>query len=848
MDASSNDHAFPAPPPTAAAAGDFLNSVGEMAPLIRAHDWGVTPLGALQDWAAPLKSILGVGLNSRFPVCIYWGRDYHLLYNDAYSAIPGDKHPWALGRPAREAWADIWDTLEPMFDGIMQTGVAVHVEDGLLPMQRFGYVEECYFNYNVSPILGFDGRPTGLFNTVIETTVQVIEARRSRLLGELRASTRPAANPAEACRLAEEVLRSAAADLPFCLLYRLNAEGRAELALCSGLEPGDALAPLELAPGTAPWAATAAGDTLDIELERPRSLPPWPEPVTRARVLPLIADAADDRPLGVLVCAISPRRPLDARYRRFLDELAESLSGDLARAARQAEETDRLHQRTLERDRLWNLSLDLLCVADQQGRLLSINPAWTTTLGWSEEELLGRTTHWLEHPDDIPSTDQTRQELAGGLRIRRFENRLRHRDGSYRWLSWSATPENDIQYGSGHDVTEEKRTAEVLQRTEEALRNAQRMEAVGQLTGGIAHDFNNLLAGIRVGLDLIRRRLPDESRQDLERFIDAATDSAERGATLTHNLLSFARRQALDIQPIRLDAWLAEHRPHLAERAGPAVKLVLQVDPLPTTALCDAEQLCKALEHLVDNAREAMPDGGQLLIRASIPEESAEGAEPNPGDYLLLEVHDTGRAMDERVLSHAFEPFFTTKPLGQGSGLGLSMVYGFIKQTGGQVRLQSGAGQGTRVSLYLPRGPVLSEQQQSPVEQPTGAANRESILVVEDADVVRMLTVEVLEEFGYQVMEACDGQQALAILRSDATIDLLLTDIGLPGMNGQELAAVARDLRPGLRVLFATGYAEIVSIDGSELATQMDMIAKPFSIDELREKVSSLLEGRGKAR
>ena len=501
--------------------------------------------------------------------------------------------------------------------------------------------------------------------------------------------------------------------------------------------------------------------------------------------------------------------------------------------------------RTLERDRIWNLSQDLLCVADQQGRLLSINPAWTATLGWSEEELLGRTTHWLEHPDDIPGTDQTRQALAEGQRIWRFENRLRHRDGSYRWLSWSATPENDIQYGNGHDITEEKRTVEVLQRTEEALRNAQRMEAVGQLTGGIAHDFNNLLAGIRVGLDLIRRRLPDEARRDLERFIDAATDSAERGAALTHNLLSFARRQALDIQPVRLETLLAAHRQRLAERAGPAVELELQVEELPASVLCDAEQLRKALEHLVDNAREAMPDGGRLLIRASAPEAAPEEAEDAAAGHLLLEVRDTGRAMDERVLSHAFEPFFTTKPLGQGSGLGLSMVYGFVKQTGGQIRLQSSVGQGTCVFFTARSRFVGTHRTQSSRH---GSPSRETVLVVEDADVVRMLTVEVLDELGYQVLEACDGQQALAILRSDTEIDLLLTDIGLPGMNGQELAAVARELRPGLRVLFATGYAEIVSIDGSELATQMDMIAKPFSIDELRDKVASLLEGRGKAR
>lgn len=834
-----------------AAAGDFLTSSGAMAPLIRAHDWSATPLGPLEGWSGPLKSILGVGLNARFPVCIYWGRDYHLLYNDAYSAIPGDKHPAALGRPAREAWSDIWDTLEPMFDGIMQTGIAVHTEDGLLPMQRFGYVEECYFNYNVSPIFGPDGRPVGLFNTVIETTAQVLENRRVRLLSDLRSSTRNATNPDETCQIAQTMLAMAGADLPFCLLYRLDGDGRsARLAVRCGLEADSPLAPATIDPGDAdgPWDLSIGMPAQDCTLATALPLAPWPEAVTRARILPLLEPQGEARTLGFLVCGISPRRQLDERYSAFLDELAGSLANDLQRSARHAEEAQRLHLRTLERDRIWNLSQDLLCVADQQGRLLSINPAWTATLGWSEEELLGRTTHWLEHPDDIPGTDKTRQALAEGQRIWRFENRLRHRDGSYRWLSWSATPENDIQYGNGHDITEEKRTAEVLQRTEEALRNAQRMEAVGQLTGGIAHDFNNLLAGIRVGLDLIRRRLPDEARRDLERFIDAATDSAERGAALTHNLLSFARRQALDIQPVRLETLLAAHRQRLAERAGPAVELELQVEELPASVLCDAEQLRKALEHLVENAREAMPDGGRLLIRASAPEAAPEESEGAPMGHLLLEVRDTGHAMDERVLSHAFEPFFTTKPLGQGSGLGLSMVYGFIKQTGGQIRLQSIAGQGTCVSLLLPRGPVLSEQPENPIEQPTTAASRETVLVVEDADVVRMLTVEVLDELGYQVLEACDGQQALAILRSDTEIDLLLTDIGLPGMNGQELAAVARELRPGLRVLFATGYAEIVSIDGSELATQMDMIAKPFSIDELRDKVASLLDGRGKTR
>ena len=232
--------------------------------------------GPLEGWSGPLKSILGVGLNARFPVCIYWGRDYHLLYNDAYSAIPGDKHPAALGRPAREAWSDIWDTLEPMFDGIMQTGIAVHTEDGLLPMQRFGYVEECYFNYNVSPIFGPDGRPVGLFNTVIETTAQVLENRRVRLLSDLRSSTRNAASPDETCQIAQTMLAMAGADLPFCLLYRLDGDGRsARLAMRCGLEADSPLAPRRSPRAIPrPWALSIGMPARDCTLATALPLAP----------------------------------------------------------------------------------------------------------------------------------------------------------------------------------------------------------------------------------------------------------------------------------------------------------------------------------------------------------------------------------------------------------------------------------------------------------------------------------------------------------------------------------------------------------------------------------------------
>ncbi|MBD9483603.1 response regulator [Pseudomonas sp. PDM14] len=833
---------------------DFLASEGTMAPMIRALDWDNTGLGQIGTWPDTLKAILGVGLNSRFPVCIYWGPDYHLLYNDPWSAIPGDKHPWALGRPAREAWADIWPILQPMFDGIMHTGVAVHTVDGLLPMQRFGYVEECYFNYNVSPIFGYDGKPLGLFNTVIETTEKVLDSRRSKLLGELRDSLQLARDIDEVRSRCAALLEAANIDLPFCLLY-LNEAGQAgtqRLHTRSGLSADSPLAPLYIDGQVHShiWAPSTVGQQhLFVE----QQLEPWPEPVTSAYVLPLQAE--DHGVLGTLVCGISPRRQLDDNYREFLHSLASTLAIGIAQVMRQVEEQrqardmqQRIELRTRERDRLWALSHDLLCVSAKDGTLVSINPAWSTTLGWNESELLGRTTHWLEHPDDTQETDAKREFLAQGNRLLRFENRLRHSDGSYRWLSWSATPDGDLLYGGARDITEEKRTAEVLARTEEALRNAQRMEAVGQLTGGIAHDFNNLLAGIQVSLDLIERRLPSTVRDDLQRFIQAAAESARRGAALTHNLLSFSRRQALDMRPLQLNTLIRDLQPQLAEQAGERTELQLDLTSDCTHILSDADQLRKALLHLVDNARDALPDGGQLQISTHAMRFDGSSTDLAPGDYLLLQVKDSGTGMSEDILERAFEPFFTTKAPGQGSGLGLSMVYGFIKQIGGQIRLHSATGHGTTVNLYFPRSQAEEDNVQGDSDAPAVPASRPCVLVVEDSDVVRMLTIEVLEEFGYQVLEAGDAEEALPILQSAQTIDLLMTDVGLPGMNGQELALAARKLRPDLLVLFATGYAEIVSIDGSDLATQMDVIGKPFSLESLRDKVAGMLQGRGKAR
>lgn len=811
-----------------------------MAPLIRQHDWAATPLGPMEQWPATLRGILEVGLNSRLPVCIYWGPEFVLLYNDAWSAIPGDKHPACLGQPARIAWSDIWSILDPMYNGILQTGVAAHEEDRLLPMVRFGYVEEAYFTYNVSPIFGQDGKPVGLFNTAVETTGNVIQQRRQRLLTRLAERLSQADDSTQICSAALALLTEACQDVPFCLIY----QNGTLLGAC-GTAPGDRFAPARLTQDDDPlhlFHGVQQARQSPLGSQYVRAFEPWPEILDSTYATPL-----DGHLDSLAVFGISPRRRLDEHYAAFFNELAGLLGHALAAASLRVEERrlkeavqEEARQRTQERDRVWAMSQDLLCVLDHQGILRSVNPAWTSLLGWSEAELGGRDSAELVHPDDLAPSIESRTSLVRGERLQHFENRMRHADGSYRWVSWHASEDNGLIYGCGRDVTEQRRAAELLEQAQSALVNAQRMEAVGQLTGGIAHDFNNLLASIRFSLDLIGRRAPANAQPELNHILHAATQATERAAELTHNLLAFARRQALAMHPLELDRLLHDWRDELGERAGPGVRLTLSVQA-GESVLSDREQLHKVLQHLVDNARDAMPGGGQLQISLRQQEIIGGDSDLPGGEFLALAVQDDGLGMSESTLSHAFDPFFTTKGIGANSGLGLSMVYGFIKQSGGHIRLRSEPGQGTCVTLYFPRGNSVVSIPDIPATHNEPANQQLCVLVVEDNDLVRMLTVEVLEEIGYQVLQAEDAEEALPILRGDTAIDLLLTDVGLPGMNGEELAQAARQARPQLPVLFATGFAEIVHIDGSELATRMSMIAKPFSIDALRDKVNGML-------
>jgi PAS domain S-box-containing protein len=505
-------------------------------------------------------------------------------------------------------------------------------------------------------------------------------------------------------------------------------------------------------------------------------------------------------------------------------------------------------ERTADRDRMWRLSTDLMLVSDFAGRVLSVNPAWTRIFGWQDSEIVGRNFLDLIHPDDIAATEAEVTKLTQGITTLRFENRYQASDGSYRPLSWTAVPDSALIHAVGRDISTEKAAAAELEAAQDALRQAQKMEAVGQLTGGIAHDFNNLLTGIIGSLEMMQRRTRQGRVADVDRYATAAMTSANRAAALTHRLLAFSRRQPLDPRALDANALLAGMDDLLRRTIGEAVRLEIRTVAALWPTKCDPHQLENAILNLAINARDAMPDGGALTIETCNADlkagDAAQSREVRPGQYVCIAVSDTGSGMSPDVIAKAFDPFFTTKPLGQGTGLGLSMIYGFARQSEGHARIESEVGRGTTVKILLPRhhgDADAAEAARSGLSDQHLSSGRERVLVVEDEAAVRALVVDVLDELGYEAIEAVDGPSGLAMLERDIAIDLLVTDVGLPGLNGRQLADAARVKRPGLKILFMTGYAENAAIDG--LDAGMELITKPFAIETLAQRIREIIDG-----
>ena len=542
---------------------------------------------------------------------------------------------------------------------------------------------------------------------------------------------------------------------------------------------------------------------------------------------------------------------------------------------------------------------DLLDLAQEAGRIgifewhvpagkLRLSPKLLALYGLSEFD--GRYESWLKciyREDQVRISDLIDNTFAGQGREFQAEFRIVNpRDGALKWMEWRSVIVYDDKLrasrvvGVNVDVTERKRALaevraftetleervrertrelekenEARKKAEELLRQSQKMEAVGQLTGGIAHDFNNLLTIVLGGLDVIGRQVPNwgtpAAASRIERAREMALQGAQRAVTLTSRLLAFSRQQPLApiaIDPNKLVAGICEL---LRRSLGEMIDLETVLAGGVWKTFADANQLESALLNLALNARDAMPNGGRVTIETAncLLDETYVKAIPEAlksGQYVLISIADTGCGMDAATVEHAFEPFFTTKEVGKGTGLGLSQVYGFVRQSNGNVKIYSELGQGTTVKIYLPR--YLGEgSHPSATNTPPNvvrAIGTETILVVEDDDALRAYTVEVLQELGYEVLEAPNGAVALQVLDRQQVIDLLFTDIVMPGeMNGRALADEAVRRRPSLKVLFTTGYTRNAIVHHGRLDPGVQMISKPFSLEELGSKIRTILDG-----
>jgi signal transduction histidine kinase len=491
-------------------------------------------------------------------------------------------------------------------------------------------------------------------------------------------------------------------------------------------------------------------------------------------------------------------------------------------------------------ERLWASTNDLMATAGADGRLSAINPAWSKLLGLPAADILVKPLAELIDAFSQSATSSVGARLAAGEIVTGFVGHMVTSSGERRAVMWDAVPDGDLIHIVGRDVT-------ALQQAEELLRQSQKMEAVGQLTGGIAHDFNNLLTAIAGSLELMQVRLEQGRIKDLDRYLITAQQATKRAAALTQRLLAFARRQTLSPTATNINRLVSGMEELICRTMGPQITVEVVTSAGLWNTRVDPFQLENALLNLCINACDAMPEGGHLTIETSNKwMDGREGGKRDlpSGQYVSLCVSDNGGGMTKEVVARVFEPFFTTKPVGMGTGLGLSMVYGFVRQSGGQARVYSEPGQGTKVCLYLPRH--LGEEERPEVLPDLAALDvtggRETVLVVDDEPAIRMLVTEVLEEMGCNVIEAGDGETGLAVLRSAAQVDLLITDVGLPGgMNGRALVDSAQALRPTLNVLFITGYAENAMLSHGHMRPGMQVLTKPFAMAVLASRVKDLM-------
>ncbi|PAW48972.1 hybrid sensor histidine kinase/response regulator [Pseudomonas moraviensis] len=829
--------------------------------LIARIDWSRTPLGAAGTWPQSLRTAVDIVIHSPMPMLLLWGPQLTQIYNNGFAMLAGSKHPHAFGQPAHLIWPELQDFTDPIYRAVLQGQVRTYSERRFT-LQREGKESDFWLDLTYSPIRDEDAQVAGILVTAIETN------ERRRIALELQ-------------RRSEESLKA-----------QRDTEERLQLALAAT----DAVGTWDWDIGEDRFIADAHFAQLHgIDPALASQLPisdylqgvhPEDRALIARSIKHCITHGTEYAEEYRLLKADGELRWVFARGRCYKDHHGRPVRflGAALDLTERKHTEQALRQSQTELQLIINAMPILISYVDHEERFRLNNAAYLDWYGLTPQELYGRTirevigeeAYFLRAP-------YIAEALAG--RPCSFSLYTPHRDGSSRHALMNYLPRHGAD-GSVNgfyifviDESERKKTEEALrnlnetleervsarteqlaqanqrlqnemferERAEDALRHAQKMEAVGQLTGGIAHDFNNMLTGIIGSLDLMQRYIADGRAEEIGRFTEAAVSSANRAAALTHRLLAFSRRQSLDRKTLNVNELIHSLEDLIRRTKGDPIELTLRLADDVWPISTDVSQLENALLNLVINARDAMPDGGELLIETAnvyLDGNDITTLEPvKAGDYLMLAVSDNGTGMTPSVRAKAFDPFFTTKPIGQGTGLGLSMIYGFAQQSGGHVSLDSLPNQGTCVRLYLPRLNLLEPER--PVVETLSAAPTatcgETVVVVEDDPAVRMLVLDLLKELGYLAHEAADASAALPLLESELRVDLLVTDVGLPGMNGRQLAEIARQHRPGLKVLFMTGYAQKAAERQGFLEDGMDMVAKPFSIEVLANKIREMI-------
>ena len=939
---------------------------GEMGRRIVEHDWRATRLGPIEDWPEPLVNAVSLLLPAGAEIVLFWGPDYIALYNDAYAPTIGDKHPGALGRPARESWSEMWEDLEPLLAHVRTTGETYSAKDRPFYIERAGFGEEVYFDISYSPVRLGDGAIGGVLCIVSETTARVRAARaidedRQRLaemfdsapsfMAVLRGPTHvfELANRSFLQLIGEdradpigqpirEVLPEIGQQAYMTLLDEVFATGQphrangADIMLrrAADTQPERRIIDFVFQPITdgagavsgvfiegadvsgrhaaetaldisreSLTMATDAGEigTWDLDLATGRL--DWPAR-TKAMfgISPDVPCSMEDFYAGLhpddlaatttaFEAALDPARRAiyDVEYRaigaedgvtRWIAARGRGVFDERGRCVRAIGTTIDISRRKARDEALresearFRTLADslpaLVWVSDVEGRTVFANRAFERMLGVSPEAALNGGALQRLHPDDRKLLTTLREHRRAGPRPFGGDVRMIDAEQRTRWIHVEGRPrmsgETFLGYvGCAVDVTDAhlasdalerriaERTAELTEQiaerrqVEATLHQMQRLEAVGQLTSGVAHDFNNLLTIVLGNIGLVERAIERAGvdGKTLKR-IEHVRTAAERGATLTAQLLAFSRRQRLEARAIDLNETVAGMSDLMQSSLGGGIRIETRLADDLWPAMVDPTQIELIILNLAINARDAMAVGGTVTVgTGNVVRGTPEAPEePAAGDYVMVEVADTGSGMSDETRAKAFEPFFTTKEVGKGSGLGLAQVYGFAKQSGGGVRIDTAPGEGTTVSVFLPRAAEDAVSAGEPrVAKATGSIAGRTVLVLDDEDAVRGVTADELREAGCRVIEAADGASALAALESERGIELVVADFAMPGMNGADFAARAHRRWPALPVVFVTGYADFAAI--ADVA-EAEIIQKPYATGAVVERVRAVLE------